>query len=342
MTQATAVIDQFAGSGGLVDVHTHLLPRAYVETLLRHAAYDPGLERAASYVRTTVPEKLPPACGRNLFGSALERLADLDKAGIAAQIISAGSLLSFPAVDEQRRIALVQAWNDAVHEESRSAPERFRVFAALTLPDVEGALAEVERVRDRSTTAGFNLTTHVGGIPLDDGRWWPLYERLDELSATVFVHPDGFFVKGLFDRELDIDLGTQLEDTLTVVRMYRSGILERFPRIQWVIPHLGGAISAVLERLDEHWERDHAHRALPDFPSRSLGTLLFDTAGHGPKAIAFAAEVLGASRLVFGTDFPMVSAETLVPLVASFRETLDARPGFLAAILGNGERILAR
>jgi predicted TIM-barrel fold metal-dependent hydrolase len=306
----------------LADVHTHALPRRYVERLRELAPGDDGLQKAANYIDRVVPEQLPAECGANLFGELTERLSAMDAAGIDVQVIGAGSLLAYPT-ETPHRVELVRAWNDAAHEQALTAPDRFRVFAALPLPDVPASIQEVERVLSRTTTAGFGLTTHVGGVPITDERWFPLFERLHDAAATVFVHPDGFCVRGLLDRELDIDVGTQFDDTLTAVRLYRDGVLERFADLTWIVAHLGGTLSFLLERLDEHWERDRARRALPQTPGRSLGGLRVDTAGHGPRAVAFAAAALGVDRLVFGSDFPMVNADSLARSAEHTRAALS-------------------
>jgi len=291
-------------------VHTHVLPQAYVDALLAVAADDPGLARAYRTATEVVPHHYPPQCGPALFDDVTNRIPMLDEAGVARQILGAGSFMAF-GESTTHRVELTRAWNDAVTAQVSLAPDRFAMFAQLPVPDVEACLAEVARVGDRPAVAGFGLTTHVNGIPLDDERWTPLYEELDRRGTTVFVHPDGFCVAGLMDREMELEVGTQLDDTLAAVRLMRSGILARYPGITWVIAHLGGALSFLLGRLDEHWERDRGKHTLSEAPSTLLGGLYVDTAGHGPESLRFAAEILGPSKLLFGTDYPMVHVEHL-------------------------------
>lgn len=290
-----------------VDCHAHFAPATFVELLKSSAAHDPGLGHAAEWYGTKFAEQLPGPCTQFFFGPLADRIESLDAAGVGTQVISPGSMLAFPGT-VQGRAEVVSAWNDAVHSEVETCGGRFAVFSGLPLPEIDAALAEIDRVLDRPYHVGFATTTHLNGVGLEDDRWTPVLERLSELRSVLFVHPDGFRVKGLLDRSLNIDLGTQLDDVLLAVALY-SGLAEKYPGIRWVVCHLGGALPFLLERLDEHWERDRAVRTLRQAPSESLRNVFFDTAGHGPRATAYAVRALGAERLVFGTDFPMVLAE---------------------------------
>src|SRR5690606_13067429 len=138
-----------------------------------------------------------------------------------------------------------------------------------------------------------------------------------------FVHPTEFRVKGLIRPHLEKDIGTQFEDTIAGIDVYESGLTTRFPRIRWVIGHLGGAVTFLLGRLDEHWERDRSVRDLSTAPSASLGKVFFDTAGHDAHAVRFAVERLGAEHFVFGSDFPMVGFDDLGHLVDGARGAMD-------------------
>jgi predicted TIM-barrel fold metal-dependent hydrolase len=88
---------------------------------------------------------------------------------------------------------------------------------------------------------------------------------------------------------------------------------EHWPGATFQIVNLGGALPMLLERMDHIVAtRDPA----APLPSTLLGDLLFDTASLGPRSIEIAVAVLGAGRLMFGTDFPifdsLISSEALM------------------------------
>lgn len=301
------------GRGGGVDVHAHVSPASYLARLQQLAEDDATLRGVADWYLKGFPGKLPAACTQFMFGDIIERLPALDAAGIAVQIISPGSALLYPEGASHRE-ELVTAWNDAVHEQIGRAPDRFSMLSGLPLPEIDGALREIDRERERPAHVGFCITSHVHGVGIDDPRWAPVFTRLDELSSVVFVHPSGFRVEGLLERSLNVDLGTQFDDALTAITL-SSGMTEKYPNIRWIVAHLGGAFPFLLERLDEHWERDRSHRATPHAPSESLENIYFECAGHGERAISFALAAYGSERMLLGTDFPMVMADELDVLV---------------------------
>jgi predicted TIM-barrel fold metal-dependent hydrolase len=303
----------FPTSGGAIDCHAHVAPAEWVERLGARAKDEEALLASAQWYAAGFAEKLPAPCTRYFFGSPRDRIDAMNQAGVSVQVLSPGSMLAFPG-EVAARADLVAAWNDAVHGEIEPLGGRFVQFAGLPLPEVQASLDEIDRVRQRPWHVGFAISSHIGRRDLGDDAWSPVFRRLDELASVVFVHPTQFRAPGVFERTLDVDMGTQFEDALTSVAVY-SRLAARYPRIRWLICHLGGALPFLLERLDEHWERDRPHRSLTKAPSESLGSMHFDTAGHGPRAIAFAAEALGVDRLVFGTDFPMVSADDYPGLV---------------------------
>ena len=179
------------------------------------------------------------------------------------------------------------------------------------MPEVAASIAESVRVAAWDETAGFCINSHTLGVHVDDERWTPLYEAWNEMGALVFVHPNRFCAPGILNPQLEMDLGTQLDDAIVAAKLFNSGILAKYPRIRWIVAHLGGAFSFVLGRLDEHWERDREWRPQAEPPSRSLDGLYFDTGGHQEESMAFAIGILGADKFVLGSDFPAVNAHDL-------------------------------
>lgn len=317
----------------VVDCHAHVNPPGYVDEVISQSSLDPSLRPIADLMTGGSRDRFPLA-----YGGIDRRLELMDAAGIAVEYLSSAAPYPRPS-DSGIRLELARAWNDATTQLAAGHPGRFQVMATVPLPDVDGALAETERMLDFPTTAGVMIHTHTERIPVDDPRWFPLYEDWNERGLLVFLHPDGFCVKDLLEDDLNWDVGTQLDDTIAAVRLFSNGILARFPRIRWIVPHLGGALPFILGRLDQHWERDRGRRTLERPPSESLEGLLFDTAGHDGASIKFALEVLGANRIVFGSDFPMVGADDLMATVQTACDACNGaseKEAVLAENMGGG------
>ncbi len=313
-----------AAEVGAIDCHAHVMPSEYVDKLVDASRKDPSLAPAARRLTEEHPHRFPLA-----LGNIDRRLELMDAAGIETQVLAMGSPF-LSSRDDRIRRSLVQTWNDSALDLAAEHPGRFFVFASVPLPDVRGAVAEVERLSGRENVIGWLINTHPAGWPIDDVRLDPLYAAWDATEAIVFVHPSGFCVEGLLDDHgMNWDIGTQFDDTIASVRLYSSGTLERFPGIRWIISHLGGALPFLLGRLDQHWQRDRHQRRLKRSPSRSLDGLFFDTAGHDVASIRFAIERLGAKRIVLGSDFPMVNAADLAPVTDAVRSAAgDDRDAF--------------
>ncbi|MBM4433574.1 MAG: amidohydrolase [Chloroflexi bacterium] len=292
---------------GAIDVHAHFIPPAYVELTRRVGAGD---GETAAEARLTYEH--PLRVRDPMFGGELgSRVELMDGAGIATQILS----FSSPNVwhrDVAMRAALVRTFNEGCLEACRAFPGRFKLFANVPMPFVEAALEETSRVGDDPDVVGFGICTHAGDLALDDRRFEPVYAEWDRRRAAVLVHPDRFSTPKVLERYgMEWGLGAPFDDTIAVVRLVRGGVAARYPRITWIVPHLGGTLPILYERLDLLGRRA-GPGGTPLPPLRDgLAAFLFDTCTPSRSGLRLAREVLGADRLVFGSDFPYVSRDDL-------------------------------
>jgi aminocarboxymuconate-semialdehyde decarboxylase len=290
-----------------IDVHAHYFSPSYIAAA-RACLNDSGVPPDATGFLTSY-ERLDtdPA----FTGAIDERLQLMDLAAIAIQVLSfsAGNVWH---PDPDARTHLVEQFNDGCAEVVQRHPTRFRLFANVPLPFVDRAMRETERALTLPGCVGTSICTHSGGIPIDDRRWDPLYEMWNDLGVVVFIHPDGFCAPEVLGGHfMGWALGAPFDDTIAAVQLMTSGTLERFPRIQWIVPHCGGALPFLLERIDRVW--DSYRHLLPEAerPRRGVERLIFDTASPSAAAIALTAELLSSDQLVFGTDFPFANRNDL-------------------------------
>ncbi|MFE5700508.1 amidohydrolase family protein [Rhodococcus koreensis] len=302
----------------IVDVHSHWFPPEYRAALTEvRERYGPceSLDRALADERVaTIPE----------FTDLDLRGRLLTDAAITTQILS----LSTPHVwhpDVSARRRLAEAFNDGCAS-AHGVDARLLFLATLPLPFVDACIEELRRVRWLPGCAGISVPTHVDGVGWDDARWTPLLEELDRGGQTVLVHPDGFCARGLLTQYyLDWTVGAPFEDTLCAMKLVHSGIIDRFPRIEWIVPHLGGLVPMILDRVDRIWALNKEKVGGEYPPSQGLRRLAYDTANTTPQTLRLAAAVLGADRLVFGTDFPYIDRHDLArPVRDIYTEFADA------------------
>jgi predicted TIM-barrel fold metal-dependent hydrolase len=288
----------------LIDTHAHWYSPAFLEALRGTA----GAEDS----------RLPPDFVTKAQSTIdlRHRLGLMDEAGVAVQVLT-GSNPRHPDPSDHARLHAIS--NDALAEACAASSGRFRFAATLPLPRIEASLAELERARALPGFHAISMPTHLDGDPVDDPRFAPVLTALDAGHVTVLLHPDGFRVRGAVDDYfMAWSIGAPFEDTIAAVRLMASGVLDRFPAIRWVIPHAGGTLPYLIERMDDLWTvfGDAMGPAAP--PSATLGSLRFDSSVTTSSTLRLAAERLGADRLVFGTDFPFVERDGFGAAVARF------------------------
>jgi 6-methylsalicylate decarboxylase len=258
-----------------IDVHAHYYPRRYVEMIGR-------------------PD-LPPATG--VLGSQTieERLALLDQAGVDTQVLSVSQAQPY-LPDRAAAAEAAKLANEEFVSLCDAHRGRFLAFAALPLPHVDEALAEISRAAALDPVVGFTLGCSIGQRQLDDPVLEPVFAELDRRGSVVFLHPVGQEdTPWLSGYGLAWLVGAPFEDTAAAVRLILSGTLRRFPRVKFIVPHLGGAIPFLDARLG---------RLNAEDISSGLRSMYYDTVSGSVEALASARRVFGTERLLFGTDYP--------------------------------------
>lgn len=290
----------------LIDVHAHHYPDAYLQACRRPGS---GME---SYVRddgrlVVLQDGAVALAAPQPMPTTSERLAAMDEAGVSVQAlsISAPNVYRFPAA---WRTGLTRDLNDEVAQMTVDSGSRLKALVSLPLPDVDAALAELDRADGLAGTVGVMLTTTIDRYTLDDPRFAPLLEELSRRRTVVLVHPTtGCSTEGVRDYALALGLDFLAETTNCIGRLVYSGCFDRYPGISWIFSHLGGTVPFLMHRLDNYFQqfpecRQHIDRP----PSEILRGIYVDTVSTHVPAIRCALETFAIDQFVFGTDYPHV------------------------------------
>lgn len=233
------------------------------------------------------------------------RVSVLDEAGVDKQVLTftaPGTSIESP----ERAAELATIVNDGLASARDRYPERFTALAHLPLNNPDAALRELNRVLDDLSFPGIMLYSNVGGLPLADEQFWPIYERADEAGAVIYIHPTyPLGVEAMEEFMLMPLVGFLMDTTLATAHLIYAGVPERFPGIQWVLCHTGGAIPFLAERLDRGFEaypRCRARISRP--PSEYLRDFYYDTVNFDSACLKLALGFAGANRVVAGSDYP--------------------------------------
>lgn len=321
----------------VVDFHNHFYPPEYLE----------ALQRGPTAIKVTFDAEGNPLLhypgDYNIIVPGHRDIAHreevLKKAGISRQVLSFTSPGTHVEAPE-RAVELASMVNDALAAIVRARGERFTALATLPLNDAGAAVREFERAVARLGFKGAMLFSNVNGVALSDRRYWPLYEAADEAGAVLYIHPiNPIGVEAMTEYWLMPLVGFPLDTTLAAASLVFSGVVERFPKIRWVLAHLGGAIPYLAERLDRgyHAFRDcRLHISRP--PSEYLEGFYYDTVNFDPRALRLALEFVGPGQLLAGSDYPH-QIGSLEKMLGSI-EQLNLSEEDRTAILGGNARSL--
>jgi predicted TIM-barrel fold metal-dependent hydrolase len=304
-----------------IDVHAHVFPRPVLDRL---EALGVGLVTPSGQPMREVPRFWDPDA----------RLAELDAARLGFQVLSLGPP-GFDRAEAGDSVDLARLYNDALAGIVAAAPRRFAGFAALPLQDPRAAVKELERGVKDLGLVGAQVFTNTRGRFLDAEEYWPIYEAAESLEAPLFVHPTTpACVTGL-EGVLSLPVGFLLDTTVTASRLVVNGVLDRFPRLQVVLAHLGATLPYILPRIDI---LTAGRTALPRPLGEYFRRFYLDTVSHHGPAYRCALETWGAERILLGSDFPYARWEDSVAAI----EGLGLPPATTAAICGGNARALLR
>ncbi|MGD8279190.1 MAG: amidohydrolase family protein, partial [Gemmatimonadota bacterium] len=268
------------------------------------------------------------------------RTGVLDETGVDMQVLSVtcpGTSMEAPARD----IELCRIVNDALAAVVTAQPDRYRALATLPMNDPGAAVEEFSRATGDLGLPGAMLFSNANGVALSEARFWPLWEKANATGAVFYIHPNyPVGVEAMTEYMLMPMVGFLMDTTLAAASLVYAGVAERFPRIRWVLAHLGGAVPYLAERFDRGFECLPECRArITRPPSEQLKGFWYDTVNFDPNALRLAIEFAGADHLVAGSDYPHMigSIAKMKSSIAALDVSAEERAGILG---GNARRLL--
>ncbi|MFQ5691138.1 MAG: amidohydrolase family protein [Gemmatimonadota bacterium] len=302
----------------IIDFHNHYYPPEYLDALRAK----PGAMKLTQDDRGNPVLHYPGDYNVVVRGhrDAAYRETVLEMAGVDGQVLTftaPGLVVETPA----RAANLAPRVNDALARIVAERGSRFAALATLPLNDPDASVNELRRAMEELGLPGAMVFGNVNGIALADERFWSLYELADSLGAVLYIHPtQAIGVEAMLGYWLMPLVGFTYDTTLAAANLVFSGVVERFPRIRWVLAHLGGAIPYLAERLDrgfEAFEECRAHIGRP--PSEYLRRFYYDTVNFDPAALRLTTEFAGTGHLLAGSDYPH-----RIGSLVRMRESLEA------------------
>lgn len=238
----------------------------------------------------------------------------MDKLNIKQSILSITSPgTHLKAGDFELARQVTRETNDEVARICSRFPERFKFFASLPLPNVEGSLREIDRALDLGA-CGFALMTNAQGYYLGDSRFDPVFAKLNERNALIFMHPTQCC--SLENPEADWPLAQYpapimeyfFDTTRAVVNLLLSGTVTKYGNLTFLVSHCGATLPPLVERFSTFSTRllkDSASLSSEQAKELFRTRFYFDLAGMPfPDQIHGFLRMSDPSRLLYGSDYP--------------------------------------
>ncbi len=291
----------------VIDIHTHMTTRSYIELLRTHGAPELELKKTKAGQDTVWYRGSPFFTLFEPMWDYELRIKDMDKAGVDVAIVS----LTCPnAYWGGREISLkaAQLVNDSMAEQQRARPDRIRWFASLPWQYADDAKAELARCL-KNGAVGVMVIANIAGDTLIDPKFAAVWKAIDDAALPVLVHPGapaGSKELRLDEFSLIAPVGFMFDTTLAFTRMIYSGFLDTYPNVKLIASHGGAALPYLAGRLDQCWKMIPAcGEVIREKPSSYLHRIYYDTVVYDDRALDLCIHAAGTvDNVLYGSDYP--------------------------------------
>ncbi|MGG1660282.1 amidohydrolase family protein [Brevibacillus sp. NRS-1366] len=290
----------------MYDVHTHIVPPDVIDWLKRNQE-----QVNANWVkRDPAKAEFLSVNGKwefelkEAFVNPAIYLQEQARAGVVHSLVSPIPqlfLYEFPVEITQE---LVTVYNQSLAAWVKAESPRISALATVTMQD------PVQAAKDLRDAMGLGLRGAIIGSSwsqhlLTEEQFTPFWEEANRQKAIVFLHPLLSEDPRLKQRMMANLIGVPWETTVCVTDLLLSGLLDTYPDVKILLAHGGGFLPYQIGRLDKGYEKWKAVNAsLQAQPSEYLKRFWYDTVLWNPEGMDYLINLVGADRVVPGTDYP--------------------------------------
>ena len=282
-----------------IDVQCHIFPKIMQEYFLENA-YPKCVKKGDVFV-----------CD---FGSQILGLADesYDPANILKSM-DAGNVdiaVISPNIPDpgflppEKAAALCVKLNEVTREIVDQSHGRFFGIGLLPWHAPEAAGKEVLHIKELGLV-GTMLFSRNAELQVDDPKLEPVYDAVEQAGLPLLIHPtiplwaDSIAAYGMVAANSFV-----IDTAFAFMRLCYSGIMDRHPQLNVVMPHAGGVLPFLDGRLAPRREQ------LPEGAGRNVKEVMFsdqawfDLANHSENILGYFRNYLGLSKAMYATDYP--------------------------------------
>lgn len=289
----------------VTDLHAHWFPQSWIDLLWKEAH-----ENGARMMRTDKGYPMIDIEGvplKSVFRPDMVEpekiIANMNASRVDVRVMSLTNPMVYwapPAFG----LRLSQAYNDACAALNEAYPGRFLGAIMLPLQAPDLAVKELDRAAALPGMRAVYMAMHVGGKNVDAKDLWPVYSRCQELRLPILMHP----VNPLgFERMQNFHMrnlcGNPYEAGIAAASLIFGGVLDAFPTLDFMLPHAGGTFPWLIGRFDRGVAVRKELKHMKQPASAYLRRFYYDTVSHEPRILRFLIDLVGADRVVVGSDY---------------------------------------
>jgi len=283
------------GKGGVgkpvaIDMHAHWSPEPY--------------QKALAAVGQPIANPYP------LDYDLDQRRRWMDDHGDLIHCLTLSGAMPWQRTSAQEGAHLAQVINDTGIQVHQKYPDRFVIGVELPIRDPELALKELNRVAGKPGVRAVHLPDSIERHDyIFDSGFAPVLARIQELNYPIIFHQmDGAAnnfggVRTAGPPNLAAGIDAPIEHTFLASKFIYTGTLDKYPNLQMVLPHAGGAFPYLAGRIEHFLFHMNDHGTSLQHPFRDyLRRFHYDYLIYYPEALRFLIGLVGSDRIVVGTD----------------------------------------
>ena len=299
----------------IIDVQSHFLPEKWIQAVSERNEYPlvEKLDAERIIMHGAAHDKLPYHTKRSAV-DIKAKLWEMDEAGISLTLLS----LSPPGPEcsygnDSDELAVIA--NDGIAEIVTAFPDRFSGIASLGLCDMEKSIHELSRCFDELNFAGLQMFPYVRGKGIEGEEFYPVYEMLEKRKKPLILHPGSPVNQDYSNYNTGALMGYWFDDAICIIKLILSGMLDKFPDLKILCPHVWSLLPYLVERIDIQTSRfpEFFSSKMDKTPGEYLEKIYTDCNNFSPENISFSLNKMnGIGRMMFGSDSPFVNASFMV------------------------------
>jgi aminocarboxymuconate-semialdehyde decarboxylase len=254
---------------------------------------------------------------RDVFFEAERRVEAMAASGVDAEVLTPMPPLLRYDLPSEDGLALARHVNEFTAQLCSFDPTRLIGLGMVPLQDPDAAAAELAAVGGLGLR-GVEIASNVLDASIGDERFLPFFAEAERLGLAIFVHA----MPAASARLPASARGTYavgVEGALAVASLVTGGTAAKCPDLRICFSHGAGGFPLMLPRAQYFWsgawneepvvpERAIMHDDGPS-PLQYARRFYYDSLVFDRRALRLLIDLLGADRLLIGSDFPAMPRE---------------------------------